>query len=198
FTNIVDGIPPLNNNKYQNTVCIIPNYKMLDKTTLKGNEYINFYSKLIKFISKSGRNVILLNHEQERDYKLCEAIKKNIGSNIEIISGLNALELKGVIGSCYAVISSRYHGVASALSQNVPCLATSWSHKYELLFKDYGLKNQILKVDDKFEVSSKKIKMLIDVNKNAEMREMLKINGAKLKESTCQMWDFIWSINKGK
>ena len=57
-------------------------------------------------------------------------------------------KLKALISTAYLCVTSRFHGVASALNSCVPCLATSWSHKYEELFRDYGMTDCVLDLND--------------------------------------------------
>src|SRR5690606_1405722 len=128
---------------YKNAICIIPNRKMITNTVLGENTYINFVTFVIQYLQSKGERLFLLNHEGIGDLNICHTINDHLKTQLDIVTGLNALEVKGLIGESKLVISSRFHGVASALSQGIPCLATSWNHKYEMLFKEYGLSNKV-------------------------------------------------------
>lgn len=107
---------------------------MIKKTSTHANDYIHFLCSIIEHVKAKGYNVFMLNHEGELDLSLCNDVNSLLDSKIEIVTGLNALEIKGVISQCYFLISSRYHGIVNALNTGVPCVATSWSHKYKELF----------------------------------------------------------------
>ena len=138
--------------------------------------------------------VFLLNHEGPRDYHLCLQINQAFDNKLAIVNGLNAKEIKGIIGASNIVVSSRFHGVASALNQGVPCLATSWNHKYKMLFQDFGQENKIFDFQGAWEPNSDKIKEVI---KNHEsIQNTLKTKKQDLVKEANEMWNRIWEFGK--
>jgi len=105
---------------------------------------------------------------------------------------LNALEVKGLIANSYMVISSRFHGVASALNSVLPCLATSWSHKYEMRFKDFGQENCVLDLQN-FPLTLGQIRPFLDSETNHQIREQLIGAKRKITLETNAMWETIWN-----
>lgn len=105
---------------------------------------------------------------------------------------MNALEVKGLIANSYMVISSRFHGVASALNSAVPCLATSWSHKYEMRFKDFGQENCVLDLQN-FPLTLGQIRPFLDSETNHQIREQLIGAKRKITLETNAMWETIWN-----
>ena len=75
----------------------------------------------------------------------------------------------------------------------VPSLATSWSHKYEELFRDYNITDSVLPLDD-FNKAKKKVRQLLDNETNTQIREHLQIQVSKIKEQTREMWNEIWNL----
>mgnify|MGYP003508852537 FL=1 len=160
--------------------------------TMEKKEYINAIVNIIDLVYKKGKEVILLNHEGEGDYKLCNEIAGQTTHHVEVISGLNAVKTKGVISTSYMIISSRFHGVANSLSCGVPCLATSWSHKYKKLLEEYGQDDCLLDLIDQNSVIEKINKMLISEN-NKEVRFTLGKKNVEVRSKNREMWDEIWN-----
>lgn len=193
FTSLVDGVFPTKYNYLKDGICIIPNLRMVDKGAMKMDDYISLIVSIIQTAKKKNKPIYLLNHEGPGDEKLSYQIQSIVGKEIEVVNGLNALEVKGMISSAYLVISSRFHGVASSLNTCVPCLATSWSHKYEELFKDYKQKDCVLPLDN-IKLAIQMINNLMDPNKNQEMRKALQIMKPQIQNETRKMWKEIWSL----
>jgi colanic acid/amylovoran biosynthesis protein len=101
--------------------------------------------------------------------------------------------VKGLISSAYVVVTSRFHGVASALNSCVPCLATSWSHKYKELFNDYKLDDCILPLDNLDKCLSM-IESYLDKDQNSKIRTHLSEQLPLIQAETKRMWNEIWNL----
>ena len=193
FTLLTSGVTLPSFSKYKDYVCIIPNKKMITNTDSGKGNYINFVVGLIEHLKARGEKIFLLNHEGLGDLSICDKINDHLSIKLEVVTGLNALEVKGVIKESKLVISSRFHGVASALSQGVPCLATSWNHKYEMLFKEYDLSNKILKIANLEQV----ISLVDDTLENLDSyKEKLSQEKLSLKNRITFMWRELWESLK--
>lgn len=93
------------------------------------------------------------------------------------------------------VLSSRFHGVANALSSGVPCLATSWNHKYQKLFESYGMNDNLLDCSNIEEAIIKVAKYLAE-DTNKKTSENLLVNGQKIAMANQEMWSKVLLSNK--
>lgn len=190
FTLKVSGEIPSDLEHLKGSIAIIPNKKMITHGGNKSEDYLNLFLKIIKFFKEKEENIFLLNHESLGDYKICQLINSHLDSDLEIVSGVTAKEIKGVIGVSKMVISSRFHGVASSLSQGVPCLATSWNHKYEMLFKNFDQKDCVLNANNKIEDNLMKIESIYQ-DYNAIQTE-LRSRKPELVNQINNMWEIIF------
>jgi len=193
FTSLVVGVFPQKYNHLKDGVCIIPNMEMIRQNKISYNDYVDLLSRIAIEGGKSNRPVFLLNHEGQRDESFCLKCKESMGDSIEVVTGLNALEVKGLISSSYIVITSRFHGLASSLNSGVPSLATSWSHKYEELFNDYNQKGYVLPLDN-IDAAVDRVRTILDPEENQRIRKHLNCEAQKIVNKTKEMWDTIWAL----
>ncbi len=175
-------------------VCIIPNKRMVDKGGLTFDAYLQFLIGILAVLEDRGEEVFLLNHEGAEDLQLCKDIQRASSSGVDVVSGLGARQIKGLISISRFVISSRFHGVASALSTSVPCLATSWSHKYEELFKTFNLSNRLLDVAD-IQASIKIINRSLEEENLRSTKRTLDLASKRLKDKNAEMWNLVWETS---
>ena len=196
FTLPVKGVIPATFQYLKGAVCVIPNHKMISRKKNNKDEYIGLLKDIIDLYEKKGQPIFMLNHEGFRDKNLCEQVNAEIEKKIPVVSGITAKEVKGLIGNSHTVISSRFHGVVSALSQGVPCLATSWSHKYEMLFRDFGQEGRILSEEVDWAINMEKITTL---EQNHEtIAENIKAVKSPLLLQTKKMWEIALGNKKLK
>lgn len=193
FTSLVDGVFPEKYDYLKDGICIIPNLRMVDRGTMKMEDYTHLLMAIIKTAKENNKSVYLLNHEGRGDEQLAYQIQSLVGKDIDVITGLNALEVKGMISSAYLVVSSRYHGVASALNSCIPCLATSWSHKYEELFNDYNQHDCILPLDN-IDAAILKTQQFMNEDKNKQIKLSLQEALPQIQKDTKKMWEEVWGI----
>ena len=192
FTSLVKGHLPTEYEHLKGCVCIIPNSQMVNKGEVSENEYLTFISSVVAELEKYGKKLVILNHQGKDDLILIDKIKEELSTPAEIITGQNALITKGIISSSYLVVTSRFHGLASSLNSGVPCLSTSWNHKYKCLLDDYNIENSLLSVKDlKHDIQLIKKYMEVDFNKN--VRNLLDKGIQKANEQTKAMWKLVWN-----
>lgn len=193
FTSLVDGMFPSEYEHLRGQVCFIPNCRMLDRSNMTIDKYKSLLNLVIEEAESVGRKVYLLNHEGIHDESIAYKLSRLSCKNLTVVSGLNALEVKGLISASYLCITSRYHGLASALNSCVPSLCTSWSHKYECLYRDYDIPNGVLDTEN-----IDKVGTIINQYLNPQFQYDYKIKLSKgidlVKASSLDMWMKVWKI----
>lgn len=194
FTNLIEGAIPeyFSSDKYR--VCLIPNFRMVDKTDQQlSREYLPFMIRCALRFRWMGLKPFILVHEGDDDRRLAESISNGAGG-VPVIVEDNPLRIKGIIGASFATVSSRYHGIVSSLSQGVPCLGTGWSHKYKELFNDYGFPEGLVSVDESESVLSDKIDRLVNEQNNRQLVGSLHQAAASIKGRSEAMWKEVFSV----
>jgi len=198
FTNLLKAEIPTDFNSMDNKVCLVPNMRMIDKTSKKESDnYLNLMANAINILINKNAKPFFLIHEGKKDRELAENIMQKVGRKINIIEENDALKIKGVIGACDAMIGSRFHGLVSALSQGVPALGTGWSHKYQMLYEDYDFPEGLLNVNDDKDNLKLKIDLILDNKSRNKIISKIKKASAKQEEAVNAMWNEIFElINK--
>ncbi|QBL09778.1 polysaccharide pyruvyl transferase family protein [Rheinheimera sp. D18] len=188
FTNLVKADLADEQMVPADTVLIIPNSNMVssrNKQALWQQTYIPMLQHAIQSIRRFGFTPVLLNHEGAADDAICQQLKRDL--DVMLINESDPVAVKGIIASSKAVICSRFHGCVSALSQGVPCLSTSWSHKYERLFEEYQLENCILPPETTPDEFEQKLRHAI----NQSDSPLLKNGRESLMQRSADMWQHV-------
>ncbi|WP_299116122.1 polysaccharide pyruvyl transferase family protein [uncultured Winogradskyella sp.] len=187
FTNIYTPTSNIIYEAFEDKICLIPNAKMLTHTDQeKSNDYMQFMNTLVARLSEANLDLFFLNHEGKGDLEIINTLNK--GYNYPVISDINANDVKYVIGKSKAVVSSRFHGVVSGLSQAVPTFCTSWSHKYEELMKDYAHEG-VLNLEDYEKSIDKIFRVINNDNLYTECVNHLRDYVTVEKSKTMEMWN---------
>lgn len=193
FTNLIAAQTSDQLSIPQNASCLVPNHKMLSHAPKEERSlYVSFMVRCARRLFALDANPFILVHEGKLDVQLARQIAAKFDGNLPILTEHNPMRVKGIIGSCTALIGSRYHALVSALSQGVPCLGTSWSHKYRELFSDYGQQEWLLSADIHEHVLTDKINLLINPTTRQERSQALLRQSAKLKLKSKEMWELIF------
>ena len=198
FTNLVKGIMPRSRELNGLKTCIVVNNKMIEMTdTAQGRRYIPLMITLTRHLAESGLAPFLLVHAGEKDLRLAQEVQRGVGQGVPIWQEDNPIAVKGIIGQCQGLISSRFHGLVSGLSQGVPSLGTGWSHKYQMLFEDYGCPENLIDLRQSDEAILQQLSRLT----NEVERQMLAkrtAERAQAQEALSEgMWREVVSVIKG-
>ncbi|MDP5135629.1 polysaccharide pyruvyl transferase family protein [Rheinheimera baltica] len=171
---------------------LIPNNKVVSKFNHANAEqlrsdYINAFAAAANKLADHGMQCVLVNHEGKEDALLCSEIAALAPCHIVQIE--DPLAVKAFIGSAELAISSRFHGAVNALSQGVPCIATSWSHKYHAMMTDFGMGDYCV-ADLSAQSLLNALQQLLE-NKVALTNE-IKTNAVALKQKNAEMWQRLY------
>lgn len=187
ITILVPGEVPEDVCDWSSCVCIVPNYRMIDKTPYEVNSsYLCFLSDCIYKLTQKGLNPCIVLHEKH-DYKLALSLQSSVGGKILIIDE-DPIRTKGILGRCFAVISSRYHALVGALSQGTPALGTTWSHKYTTLFEEYDCPECLFTSIDSANEIDEKLSLITDASNRLVLIDKLKNGALRHKEQSAAMW----------
>lgn len=189
FTNLVN-VSKQTSQVNSNTVLIIPNANMVSSRNQHSDWqhcYVPMLINAVTVIRALGLTPVLLNHEGKGDAALCETVQQGVSERVAIITETDPLKVKGIIGASKAVLCSRFHGCVSALSQGIPCLGTSWSHKYERLFEEYGQTESLLEA----QVSAAQLAQAFYAVLNNTTQADLEVRCQVLKQQSNSMWQAV-------
>ncbi|MEX0779780.1 MAG: polysaccharide pyruvyl transferase family protein [Balneolales bacterium] len=189
FTSLMEV--PLKSSK--KGVAIIPNHKMIANASPDNvGNYLNFLTELIQLLQNEQQDVFFLIHEGNDDYQLAEQVNSMLAKEVAIWKSDNPLAIKQRIGNSRLVITSRYHGLMSALFQSVPVFATSWSHKYEMVLKEYEMDDHLIDPNDSSKMTYQKIIGTLNSIRHNEISAHLNKKAEDHKLQSRKMWDEIF------
>lgn len=188
FTCLVSPQPFRGMDALEGVVGVIPNHKMYSQGAgLTRAGYLGYLVGVAQGVLARGQRVALILHEGDQDHRLCEEIQRAVEGAVEIVELVDPREIKMAIGKCSCLLTSRFHGFASGLFQGVPTLATSWSHKYQELARDFDAPDLVLdELDAKQTVNQ--LTSMSAAGRRSQLRAHLIGRAEGIKEQTKRMW----------
>lgn len=139
---------------------IVPNVNSWIVCALTGKDYVGWYVNLTLELEKRGIRTVFLPNcsrygansiwQRNNDIPLIRRIEEaankstETGRHLYITTPGNTAALRQISRRCRAVMTSRFHGMISALSDEVPVIASSPLHKFREVLRDFGLEEWIL------------------------------------------------------
>lgn len=194
FTILQPGTPP-RDDRFAGRACIVPNAKMLDKTTAETKiAYPVFLRRCVDALAERGISSFVLIHEHAGgDHEIAQELSDAV-EGIEVIDESRPLRIKGIIGASHITIGSRFHGLVSALSQAVPSLGTSWSHKYQMLFAEYGCPECLLDPTLSDEALSQALNNVLVDRKRSALMTTLRERNDQQQQRVNEMWEEVETL----
>ena len=197
FTNLIEPFPIGDLDMGDKQFCVVPNSRMIDKT---GQEergaYLSFMIKCVQYLLEKGIKTFILIHDKDGDLILSQEILRGAGCQLPIIQEEHPLKIKGILGACHGLIGSRFHSLVSALSQGVPSVGVGWSHKYQMLFEDYGFSEGLMDVMMDEGQIQKRIDLITEKESRERVQKVILEKSNQMKHLSIQMWNQVIDLLK--
>jgi polysaccharide pyruvyl transferase WcaK-like protein len=185
FTGSTPGRPVQGLEPVENGVPVVPNWNIYTRGSgTSGDRYIDNIAELVVELRDMGYQPFGLSHEGERDLSVLRSVADRVGG-LDIVSGLDGLELKWLIGQSSLLVAGRFHAISSGLSQGVPTLIHGWSHKYRWMAEDYGVERYAV---DPYSEPIEQVEVLRGLAEDASLSEELRRRGAAIESTIDEMW----------
>lgn len=182
ITIALSGGPP---SPGRHAVAIVPNSNLYARQPdATAESYALSLIDLRRRLVADGFEVDVLLHSQHGDPIVVEALKR-LEPGITVVTPSNGLEAKKAIATYSAVVAGRYHAVVSALSQGVPAVIHSWSHKYKYLADDFGIGGVL---SDPFD-STRAAVVVSQLTADASTRDVLALRAGQISKVIEAFWD---------
>lgn len=191
FTAGLEGRFPAGYESYRGRVPIIPNYNIYSRADGGDSQerYLSNLTSIVEYLHGRGLQPYGLAHEGRRDTEILEKVVKRVKErssiDLDLVSGLSGLELKGLIGTAPLVVSGRYHAIVSALSQGVPAVIHGWSHKYRYVADDFDARKLQC---DPLAGAEDSIAVIADILEDTELPGRISAAAKRVKSEMQNMW----------
>lgn len=167
-------------------VVIVPNTRMLDKVDAKKAEkYIEHLRVLIRAVQQRRLSTVMMFFDP-RDAHFATKVTPD-----KVLWEDNPRILKAIIGRARVVIGSRFHALVCALTQGVPAVGSGWSHKYEMLFGEYGCPECLLDVNDSLDRIDAILDYVLNDSSRARLVSTLVTKEGQIRQRVLEMWQEI-------
>ena len=197
FTNLLHAKLPERLAHLTGKSVVIPNQKLVDNADAVTREtYVVFLRKTLELIEDTGREAVILVHEGAGDRQLAEEVNAVAKRKHLVVDEPSPMVTKAVIAAADLVVSSRFHGLVSALAAGVPALACGWSHKYGELMADYDCPEFSVDLSDKSNWN-KRLRDLLEAADQRAFRERIATAAVRERARSNEMWAEVMALLKG-
>lgn len=149
----------------QEVVGLIPSSLVYQKCEAAGIDYLRLFTQLMTTQPETTRFVVLPNATREgrdtpynNDLYVIERLREHTAAacppdvldRIEWVDyDMNTAGSREVLAVCDFVLTSRFHGMISALSLGKPLIVVGWSHKYAEVMAQFGLADYVIDYADR-------------------------------------------------
>jgi polysaccharide pyruvyl transferase WcaK-like protein len=177
-----------------NVAAIIPSQRMLDKTDrVTGQNYLELLAGVVAHLAQRGIESKIVVHET-KDIAIATSLHRLAKNASKLVIEPDPIEIKRFLGSVELVVSSRFHGLVSALSQGVPVLAMGWSHKYRELLEDYHCTEYLIEQSMPLDDVLCHVDRLIEAARSEYVRDKLRETASEQRDLVHHMWTEIRSL----
>jgi polysaccharide pyruvyl transferase WcaK-like protein len=189
FTNLLAAADTSDLPLPERFIAIVPNIRMVDRTEKSESEgYLGFLARSVRAAQDLGLAPVVVSHAPEADEKLANRLEQALGQNLLRIQEDSPLRIKGVLSRAEIVIGSRFHALVSALSSGVPCIGTSWNHKYAALFRDYQCEDFVLTSEASSEDIQQRLEASVMEPARTQFKNSLLHQSKKFQQLTLEMF----------